>query len=95
MDLYAIVEDFLVARWRTRGRRCRMSPLDAFVMFYVYVRHYMNFSVLAKIFDCKDTAARDTVSKVLETVRAPLVENLVKLVKKHEQLTQSKFSFLF
>jgi Helix-turn-helix of DDE superfamily endonuclease len=87
------VSDALIQRWKTRGRKPALDTHDAFFMTLLYLRNYSSFSELGKSFGLKDNTAKDTIQRVLTTIRDPLFTALVRPLSKSAQIAEGKNIF--
>jgi hypothetical protein len=63
-------------------------------MTLLYLRNYSSYIELARAFGCKENAAKDTIIRVLGTIRGPLMDALVRPLKKRAQLAEGMPSLL-
>jgi hypothetical protein len=92
LDLYRIIEDALIQRWSSRGRKPQMGRGDAFFMTLLYLRNYSSYLVLGRAFGCKECVALDTINRVLGAIHKPLLERLVAPLNKYDQHQAGKAS---
>jgi hypothetical protein len=85
LDLFRIIEDALIRRWSSRGRKPQMGCGDAFFMTFLYLRNYSSYLTLGRAFGCKECVALDTINRVLGAIHKPLLEALVVPLEKYDQ----------
>ena len=90
-----MVEDALIQRWTTRGRKPGLGTHDAFFMMLLYLRNYSTFMELGRCFHLKENTAKDTVQRVLMAIHDPLFNALVRPVGKTAQMAEGKLLFIF
>lgn len=57
-------------------------------MTILYLRNYSSYIELARVFGCKENTAQDTFSRVLNTIRMPLLDAFIRPLRKQAQLTE-------
>lgn len=90
--MYALLENALIQRWTSRGRKPALGTHDSFFMTLLYLRNYSSFVDLARSFRLKGNTAKDIVQRVLSTIRDPLFSALVRPLNKSGQVSEGKFA---
>ena len=88
-----MIDDALIQRWTTRGRKPALGTHDAFFMTLLYLRNYSTFLELGRCFHLKENTAKDTVQRVLMAIHDPLFNALVRPLGKTAQLAEGKLVF--
>jgi hypothetical protein len=92
--LYAIVEEAMVKRWTTRGRKSLVGTHDAFLLALLWLKNYSRFVDVERSFGLKENTTEDTIMRTLKTIGGPLCEKLIVPIKRRTQLAQGEGLFL-
>ena len=89
--IWQLVEQDLVAKWTTgKGRKCKVSPKDAFLMLLCVLNHYDTWNKHALDFDLKPSTFEKMIMKVMDIIEPIFRTNFINQITIAEQESSGK-----